>query len=421
MIPQGYKRSEFGIIPVDWVEAKWGECLVTFSSGATPYRGVPAYYKGNLKWISSGELNYNVIFDTIEHISEQAVKDTNLKVHQPGTLLIAITGLEAEGTRGRCALVGTPATTNQSCLAINGTDKVCIEYLFEFYKMFGNSLAFKYCQGTKQQSYTADIVKKLPIIYPQSIDEQKAIAKKLSEMDGLIAALGKQIEKKSQIKEGAMQKLLTGKTRLPGFCQPWVEKTIEEIGLLTGAGVDKTILYNEQPIRLVNYLDVFRRDFIYDKELNHWVTANDKKISQCNVCKGDLFFTPSSEMPYDIALSSVAMEDMKNVCYSYHIYRLRFIEDIDLKYKAYMFKSKDFYDQANQTCEGSGKRYVISLSKFRKLKVYYPSDIKEQEAIACVLYDMDDEIRQLEAERDKYTLIKKSMMQELLTGKTRLA
>ena len=101
--------------------------LTTFSSGATPYRGIPEYYKGNVRWISSGELNYNKIFDTIEHISQQAVRNTNLRVHQSGTFLMAITGLEAEGTRGRCAFVGAPATTNQSCLAINGTERMCTE------------------------------------------------------------------------------------------------------------------------------------------------------------------------------------------------------------------------------------------------------------------------------------------------------
>ena len=170
----------------------------------------------------------------------------------------------------------------------------------------------------------------------------------------------------------------------------------------------------------MNYLDVFHRDFIYNRELDFWTTANESKTLQCNVLKGDVFFTPSSEMPYDIALSAVAMEDMENVCYSYHIYRLRFKEDVDLKYKAYMFKTQAFYDQANTTCEGSGKRYVISLSKFREMKVRYPSDIKEQSAIASILSTMDDEIANLETKRDKYIAIKQGMMQQLLTGKIRL-
>ena len=142
---------------------------------------------------------------------------------------MAITGLEAEGTRGRCAFVGAPATTNQSCLAINGTERMCTEYLFWFYRMWGQYLAFKYCQGTKQQSYTASIVRNLPIYDPKDIAEQRAIAEALSDIDGLIAALDRKIAKKCLIKQGAMQQLLTGKKRLPGFTDPWVEKKLGAI------------------------------------------------------------------------------------------------------------------------------------------------------------------------------------------------
>lgn len=126
---------------------------------------------------------------------------------------MAITGLEAEGSRGRCAFVGAPATTNQSCLAINGTERMCTEYLFWFYRMWGQYLAFKYCQGTKQQSYTANIVKNLPIYGPKDIAEQQAIAEALSDIDGLIATLDKKIAKK----------------RLPGFSNPWVEKRFSDL------------------------------------------------------------------------------------------------------------------------------------------------------------------------------------------------
>lgn len=419
-IPQGYKQTEFGYIPLDWNICTFKDVLSTFSSGATPYRGIPEYYKGEVRWISSGELNYNHIYDTLEHISEQAVKNTNLRVHQPDTFLIAITGLEAEGTRGRCAIVAAPSTTNQSCLAINGTDKMCVEYLFWFYSMWGEYLAFKYSQGTKQQSFTAEIVKKLPIYCPSNIAEQKAIATALSDVDALIAALDKKIAKKKLIKQGAMQQLLTGKKRLPGFTEEWEEESIEEIGELEGNGVDKKYNNDEIPVRLVNYLDVFHQDYIYDFELNFWTTSTSFKKQQCDVLQGDVFFTPSSEMPYDIALSAVAMSDMLNVCYSYHIYRLRFNKSIDLIFKAYMFKSQMFYGQANSVCEGSGKRYVISLSKFKKLKVYYPKNISEQQAIATILSDMDKEISDLEAKRDKYLLIKQGMMQKLLTGQIRL-
>ena len=197
-----------------WKHGVWKDVLAGFYSGATPYRGRADYYKGNIRWVSSGELNYNIIKDTIEHIPEKAKNETSLVVHPAGTFLMAITGLEAAGTRGSCAILGKDATTNQSCMAIYGTDKMVIPYLYHYYLLNGEELAFQYCQGTKQQSYTAAIVKELPIYYPCDIVEQQAIAQVLSDMDSEIEQLEKKLAKYQQIKQGMMQELLTGQIRL---------------------------------------------------------------------------------------------------------------------------------------------------------------------------------------------------------------
>lgn len=122
--PKGTKPSELGEIPEDWDVLLMDEVTDSLSSGATPFRGNPSFFKGNNKWITSGELKYAVINDTIEKISDEAIKKANLKVHPSGTFLMAITGLEAAGTRGSCGIVGTPATTNQSCMAIYPNKKL---------------------------------------------------------------------------------------------------------------------------------------------------------------------------------------------------------------------------------------------------------------------------------------------------------
>lgn len=96
-----FKPSLLQSIPEDWSDGTFGDFLTTFSSGATPYRGIPSNFVGKIPWISSGELNYNRITDTNEHISQEAQRNTHLTLHKPGTFLMAITGLEAAGTRGR--------------------------------------------------------------------------------------------------------------------------------------------------------------------------------------------------------------------------------------------------------------------------------------------------------------------------------
>ena len=154
----------------EWETKLLGDVITHCSSGATPYRGRPDYYVGTIKWITSGELNYNVITDTLEHISEEAVTRTHLKIHPMGTFLIAITGLEAAGTRGSCGIVGSPATTNQSCMAIYPTSELDNSYLYHYYVFRGDELALQYCQGTKQQSYTAALIKQLPIDLPPTTE-----------------------------------------------------------------------------------------------------------------------------------------------------------------------------------------------------------------------------------------------------------
>lgn len=392
-VTQEYKQTEFGPIPSDWILCTFQDVLTTFSSGATPYRGIPEYYKGNVRWISSGELNYNKIFDTVEHIAQQAVRNTNLRVHQSGTFLMAITGLEAEGTRGRCAFIGAPATTNQSCLAINGTERMCTEYLFWFYRMWGQYLAFKYCQGTKQQSYTASIVRNLPIYGPKDITEQQAIAEALSDIDGLIAALDKKIAKKRLIKQGAMQQLLTGKKRLPGFTDSWVEKKLGEI------------LDYEQPqpylVVSTDYVNSGIPVLTAGKSLILGYTTEQFGIyNKLPVIIFDDFTTDSKYISYPFKVKSSAMKvlSLKN-------------NDYDLRLVYELMQQIDFPLKDHQ-------RYWIS--EYSQLTISIPKDREEQTAIATILTDMDKEIADLKAKRDKYQLLKSGMMQKLLTGQIRL-
>ncbi len=253
-----------------------------------------------------------------------------------------------------------------------------------------------------------------------SLEEQRAIAKVLSDVDGLINAIDTLIDKKRAIKQATMQQLLTAKTRLPNFTGTWETKQLGEVGDISGAGVDKKVNPNDEPVRLVNYLDVYNKTFLYSKDLTHEVTARPDQVRRCAVEKGDIFFTPSSEVPDDIGCSAVAMENISDGVYSYHVVRLRLKMDWDLYFRAYIFNTKEFLDQASRQCEGSGTRYVISLPKFRAMTVRFPASLEEQRAIAQVLSDIDAEITALEQRKNKTIAIKQGIMQQLLTGKTRL-
>lgn len=217
---KGYKSCELGVIPDDWNVYTFDDLIEFCSSGATPYRGNKNFYTGSIRWITSGELNYCVINDTLEKISDEAVKRSNLKIHPAGTFLMAITGLEAAGTRGACGIVGQPAATNQSCMAIYPNEKLLSTYLYHWYVYNGETLAFRYCQGTKQLSYTAGLLRTIPLYIPNMVEEQAAIATILSDMDSELSVLEQKIAKIREIKQGMMQQLLTGRIRLPLDHQP---------------------------------------------------------------------------------------------------------------------------------------------------------------------------------------------------------
>lgn len=413
MIETNFKHTEIGLIPHDWGMKSLGE--IGYLQNGYAYNshtfGDIGYTVIRISDIKNGNV---VLSDAIKSI----VKAPDSFLVKKGNFLIAMSG----ATTGK---VGLYAYEKSAYINQRVGNVICMDADSGYVRYSFNSVCFSeyltsIITAGAQPNISKKQIEEFAFPLPPTLAEQERIAGALSSIDTLIGALNEQIEKKRHIKQGTMQQLLTGKKRLAGFTGEWIEKSIDELGDLTGAGVDKTSKEDEIPVRLVNYLDVFHRDTIYNRELNFWVTANETKLQQCNVKCGDVFFTPSSEMPYDIALSAVAMEDMRNVCYSYHIYRLRFKENIDLNYRAYMFNAASFYEQANTTCEGSGKRYVISLTKFKKLRVYYPADIAEQSAIAAVLSGMDTEIAALEQKRDKYIAIKQGMMQQLLTGRIRL-
>lgn len=389
-----FKQTEIGLIPEDWSYGNFADFLKTFTTGATPLRSIKSYYEGNIKWVSSGELNYRIIYDTIEHITESAARNTNLRTHEKSTFLMAITGLEAEGTRGKCAILGTAATTNQSCLAINGTSKMIVEYLYYYYRLNSDLLAFKFCQGSKQQSYTADIVKKLPIYCPKNILEQKKIASALTSINNLLLSLDKLIEKKKLIKQGAMQELLTGKKRLPGFTGEWVEKRLGEIAnkITTGKlDANAMVIGGKYPF-FTCAREVYRINiFAFDEEVL-LISGNGANVGYIHYYKGKFNAYQRTYILYN------------------------FSDDINY-IKAYLDK---FLSKRIETEKSDSNTPFIKMDTLTEMHINIPQQLKEQQAIASVLTSMDKEIESLESKKAKYEQIKQGMMQQLLTGKIRL-
>ncbi|MFE7748393.1 hypothetical protein [Streptomyces sp. NPDC057428] len=224
------------------------------------------------------------------------------------------------------------------------------------------------------------------------LPEQTRIAEALLDADGHIAALERLIVKKQAVKQGLMQQLLTGKTRLPGFTEPWSARSLGDL------------LAYEQPgrylVRTTKQLDAGRvpvltagKTFIlgFTNELHGIYEAHPVVIF-------DDFTTASKYVDFDFKAKSSAMKILSpkgSVCLRFIYERMQLI-DFPL---------------------GDHKRYWIS--EYSKQELLVPGE-EEQAAIAQVLADADDEIDALKVRVAKARSIKQGMMQELLTGRKRL-
>lgn len=375
-----------------------------FSSGQTPSRAIKEYYRGDIPWITSGELNYNVITDTIEKITIDGAKAANLKLIAKGTFLFAITGLEAEGTRGSCAITGIDATTNQSCMALypkNG--KLTTNYLFHYYVRYGNELALEYCQGTKQQSYTGAIAKKLPIILPPTIIEQTAIADALNDADNYIASLEKLIAKKRLIKQGAMQELLKPK-------EGWLVRKLGEIGnIITGSTPPTQIIaYWNGSIPWITPTDISN----YEKD----IYSSEREVS-------DEGLKVIRKLPANTLLVTCIASIGKNAILrkdgscNQQINAVIPDENYDVDFLYYLIENnrQNILGKAGITAT-----LIISKGVFSEIEFSFPPTLVEQNHIGSILSDMDTEIILFEKKLYKARQIKQGMMQQLLTGKIRL-
>lgn len=414
-----YKQTEVGLIPEDWNLVPFNKVFAfqstsNYSKAQMSYDGeVGCIHYGLIHAISNTQynlkngINYYVSYDQAQY---DIVRD--------GDVIMVDASEDIEGVNKSvevCGIGNKKYISGLHTYLLRDRNKYLAD---NFRGILLNSQLVKnqmlqLAVGMKVFGVSKTQLIKIKLPLPPTINEQKAIAKVLTDTDSLIQALEKKIAKKKLIKKGVIQKLLEPK-------KGWITKKLYEIGEITGAGVNKKINEMEYKVKLLNYMDVFKQDYLYQKIFNHVVTAPISKHSSCNVLKGDVFLTPSSEMRKDIGVSALAMEDMEGIVYSYHVNRLRYAIDIDYKFGLYILKTRNFLNQVETLCEGSGKRYVLSLTKFKELTLTFPEDKHEQKRISDILYSLDNELEKLEQKLSKYKLAKQGMMQKLLTGKIRL-
>ncbi|MDA8039147.1 MAG: restriction endonuclease subunit S [Actinomycetota bacterium] len=258
---------------------------------------------------------------------------------------------------------------------------------------------------------------RLPLL---PLSEQRQIAEALSDADGMIESLERLITKKQAIKQGMMQELLTGRTRLPGFTDPWRSVRLRDSGSTYGGltGKDKDD-FGTGSASYVTFLEVMASARLLGQRLERVSVRPGERQNQ--VKRGDILFNGSSETPEEVALAAVVDYDpapqtyLNSFCFGYRLADARVVDPL---YLAYFFRSGGGRRLIASLAQGA-TRYNISKTKLLELSPSLPR-LDEQRAIVGVLRTVEAEIELMDARLQKARLIKQGMMQELLTGRTRL-
>lgn len=402
-IPKGYKQTEVGVIPEYWGVKPLNQ-LVGFTNGKAHENSIKddgKYIVVNSKFISSeGE---------VIKFSDDCFCPTEAE-----NILMVMSDVPNGKAIAKCFFVD-----KNNCYTVN--QRICSlkvkvdDPKLLFYLINRNRYYLTFDDGVKQTNLRKDDVLGCPIPLPPTKAEQTAIATALSDADALIISLEKLIFKKRNIKQGATQELLTGKKRLPGFSGEWEVKKLGEIAdIFKGSGLSKSKLNPSGIYKCILYGELFTTYSQVIKNVISRTNANEGVLSK----KGDILMPGSTTtIGIDLAIASALLEAGILLGGDINIIRKK-VDSYDSEFIAHYLTQV----KKHEIAELSQGITIIHLygRDLNALSITIPAKREEQTAIAQILSDMDAEIEHLEQKLDKYRMMKQGMMQELLTGKTRL-
>ena len=271
-----------------------------------------------------------------------------------------------------------------------------------------------YNTATGVPSLTSQNILNILVSLPP-LNEQHRIASALTSIDNLISSLDKLIEKKKNIKQGAMQQLLTGETRLKGFNEPWVKRKLGDNATIQRGGsprpIEAYLTTNRDGINWIKIGDVRPNDKFIRHTAEKIIPEGVSHSRQ--VYKGDFILSNSMSFgrPYILDIDGCIHDGWLVIKDYSNTYCMDFLY--------YILSSNAVFDQYIAMAAGSSVKN-LNKEKVANVMLFAPQSLAEQQAIATILTKMDDEITALEAKKAKYEAIKQGMMQQLLTGKIRL-
>ncbi|WP_341857984.1 restriction endonuclease subunit S [Sinorhizobium medicae] len=421
--PNGYKQTEVGIIPEDWEVYRLGD-LFEITSSKRVFKsewksdGVPFYRAREIALLSERGFVDNELFISREMYD---AFQRSYGVPQPGDLLV--TGV---GTLGKVYVVpdkGEFYFKDGNIIWFKINNAVSSFFLRQLYLIPAiiNQI-FDGAAGTTVGTYTISAAKKTVVPFPPTQAEQETIADALLDADALVKSLESLIAKKIAIKQGAMQELLTGRQRLPGFKAPWGERSLFQLAgcqkerFNDGDWVESEHII-ESGIRLIQTGNIGIGEFV-ESESKKYISEVSFKALRCKeVRTGDLLISRLADPAGRACILPEIGEDKVITSVDVTIFR-PLKDEADECFLKQIFCTSDWFQSVSDRSGGTTHKR-ISRGALGAIKIRVPS-VSEQAAIASVLKEMDSEIASLQSKLKKAHLVKQGMMQQLLTGRVRL-
>ncbi len=416
LCPPGYKQTEVGAVPEGWKLKRLGDLGSVVRGGSPRPAGDPRYFDGQfIPWLTVAALT-NIpehqlrVTDTAGFLTEEGAKHS--RTLERGTLIIANSG----ATLGLAKVLNVTCCANDGIAAILNQTAGDKEFVCHYINSRTKHLREVVATGNGQPNLNTTLIREMPIPFPPP-SEQRAIAAALSDVDALLAKLDALIAKKRDIKQAAMQQLLTGQTRLLGFHGEWEVKPIGSFSSFLTKGSTPTtygfnwedggVLFLRSECVSDNGLDLTQSMFISE--------AAHVALIRGEVRSGDILITITGNVGRVVHLKP----DFGFANINQHIARIR-VKDPGISPDFVCHWLSQPVVRAYYLSIATGQAYPqISLKQLRETRVPLPP-LTEQIAIATIFSDMDAELAALEQRRGKTRALKQGMMQELLTGRTRL-
>ena len=414
MVKDGYKETEIGVIPEDWETVSFDDCFKILSNNTFARNDLNEGF-GTIKNIHYGDvlIKFSNVIDNgksnLPYIHENYVSKINNSFLQDGDLIIADTA-EDETVGKACELIEVKQDKIVSGLhTIPCRPKVNQMFVSKWLGYYINSTIYHsqllpYITGTKVSAISKEAIKKTVVLVPPKIEQQK-IAEALSDMDNLISSLEKLIEKKKAIKQACLQKMFPrdGETvpemRLPGFTEPWEQRKVSELfrvtrGYVLAATQTETTKTDEKPYPVYSSqtkdkgLMGYYKDYLYEDAIT-W-TTDGANAGTVNYRAGKFYCTNVCGvlLSNEVKANQMIAEALNSVAKGYVSY------------------------------VGNPK---LMNNVMADIVIQIPTQAEEREQLSSFFAKLDNLITLHQRKLEKYRKIKEGMMQQLLTGKIRLA